>query len=145
MRLQKCFGKERVYTWASGKWRQVGKPVEGNEQNSRMFWLSLSRDTVTHAVRRWAWNRSNRLMDIIQVRGGGDMDLDLDGGREEKGQIMEILWTIKFNNGSNTDKSRVRLTPSFLAEVTRRVELTFTQKRKTPEEQGFVRQSKWQL
>lgn len=84
-------------------------------------------------------------MDIIQVRGGGDMDLDLDGGSDEKGQIVEILWTIKFNNGSNIDKSRVRLTPSFLAEVTRRIELTFAQKKKTPEEQGFVRQSKWQL
>lgn len=30
-------------------------------------------------------------MDIIQVRGGGDMDLDLDGGSDEKGQIVEIL------------------------------------------------------
>lgn len=39
--------------------------------------------------------------DHIQVRGGGDMDLNLDGGSDEKGQIVEILWTIKFNNGSN--------------------------------------------
>lgn len=48
---------------------------------------------------------------------------------------------IKFDNGSNIDKRGVRLTPSFLAQVTGRIELTFTQVRKTPEEQGFVRQS----
>lgn len=48
---------------------------------------------------------------------------------------------MRFNSGSNIDKSRVRLTPSFLAEVTR-IKLTFTQKRKTLGEQGFVRQSK---
>lgn len=52
---------------------------------------------------------------------------------------------ITFDNGSNTDKRGVRLTPSFLAQVTGRRELTFTQMRKTPEEQGFVRQSTCQL